>query len=390
VQASIALFFLAGSSAPTPLYAVYQAAWGFSPITVTVIFGIYALSVLAALLVTGSLSDHVGRRPVLFATALLQAAAMTIFAVAGSVGALLAARVVQGLATGAAASAVGAGMLDLDRRRGAIANAVAPLVGTASGGLISGLFAAHLPAPTVLVYVGFALLFVAQARLVLALPETVVPRPGALLSLRPRLRVPPSIRGALLVAGPALVAAWALAGFYGSLGPSLVRTLAGSSSVVLGGTLLFALAGSGALTVLFSHARPARAVLGFGTAVLATGVAVSLRAIGVGSLWMFFAGTVIAGAGFGASFHAAIRSVLFGAAAHERAGVLSVLYVIAYLALGLPAVVAGVRVVHGGGVLGTAGEYGLGVIILAGLASVSTLATHILDRSVVEPMRGSP
>src|SRR5215468_2733450 len=68
---SIILFFLAGSSAPTPLYALYQAAWGFSPVTITVVFGVYALAVLAALLVFGGLSDHVGRRPVLLVTTLV-------------------------------------------------------------------------------------------------------------------------------------------------------------------------------------------------------------------------------------------------------------------------------------------------------------------------------
>ena len=61
--ASVIVSFLAGSSAPTPLYAVYAAKWGFSPITTTVVFGVYALAVLAALLTVGSLSDHVGRRP---------------------------------------------------------------------------------------------------------------------------------------------------------------------------------------------------------------------------------------------------------------------------------------------------------------------------------------
>ena len=63
LQVSIALFFIAGSSAPTPLYGLYQAAWGFSPVTITLVFGVYALAVLAALLVFGRLSDHVGRRP---------------------------------------------------------------------------------------------------------------------------------------------------------------------------------------------------------------------------------------------------------------------------------------------------------------------------------------
>jgi len=73
LQVSIILSFIAGSSAPTPLYAVYQAAWGFSPITITAVFGVYALAVLSALLVFGSLSDYIGRRPVLMATALIQA-----------------------------------------------------------------------------------------------------------------------------------------------------------------------------------------------------------------------------------------------------------------------------------------------------------------------------
>jgi MFS family permease len=138
LQASIILFFLAGSSAVTPLYAVYQAAWGFSPITTTLIFGVYAVAVLAALLVVGSLSDHVGRRPVLLVATIIQAATMAIFANAGGIATLAIARVVQGLATGAAAGAIGAGMIDLDRNKGTTANAVAPMLGTAMGGLMSG------------------------------------------------------------------------------------------------------------------------------------------------------------------------------------------------------------------------------------------------------------
>ncbi|HXK16867.1 MAG TPA: MFS transporter, partial [Polyangiaceae bacterium] len=109
LQASIFLSFLAGSSAPTPLYPVYQAAWGFSAITVTIIFGSYALAVLAALLVLGSLSDYVGRSPVLALATLLQAFTMVLFVTADGVASLLVARVLQGLATGAAAGAAGAG-----------------------------------------------------------------------------------------------------------------------------------------------------------------------------------------------------------------------------------------------------------------------------------------
>ena len=125
LQASIVVFFLAGSSAPTPLYPVYQAAWGFSPVTTTLVFGVYALAVLSALFVVGSLSDYVGRRPVLLVAALLQAVTMLLFATAHGVASLLAARVLQGLATGGATGAVGAGLMDLDRQRGTVMNAIA-------------------------------------------------------------------------------------------------------------------------------------------------------------------------------------------------------------------------------------------------------------------------
>ena len=152
LQASIAVFFLAGSSAPTPLYALYQAEWGFSPITTTIVFGVYALAVLSALLTAGSLSDHVGRRPVLLAAVVAQAATKAVFATASGVPELVVARIVQGLSTGAAMSAIGAGLLDLHKSKGTIANAVAPLTGTALGAIGSGLLVQYLPVPARLVY----------------------------------------------------------------------------------------------------------------------------------------------------------------------------------------------------------------------------------------------
>jgi hypothetical protein len=81
--ASIIVSFLAAPSAPTPLYALYAAQWGFSPLATTVVFGVYALAVLASLLTFGKLSDHVGRRPVLLTGLVLQAVAMVQFAIAG-------------------------------------------------------------------------------------------------------------------------------------------------------------------------------------------------------------------------------------------------------------------------------------------------------------------
>ena len=373
LQASIVVSFLAGSSAPTPLYARYQAAWGFSPVTVTVVFGVYALAVLASLLTVGSLSDFVGRRPVLLAATGLQAATMIVFATAGGLPSLVTARVLQGLSAGAALGALGAGMLDIDRAKGTIANAVGPMVGTATGALGSGLMAQYLPAPTRLVYLVLFAVFAIQGVGVILMPESSTSRAGALKSLKPHFRSPPAVRAPLVVAIPALLAAWSLAGFYGSLAPTLLRRMVGSTSPALGGLALFALAGGGVVMVVLLHARSAAALMAIGTASLALGVSMILAAVAGASIPFFFLGTIVSGMGFGAGFQGAIRTVVPLAAPHERAGVLSIVYLVSYLALGLPAVLGGLRVVYGGGVLTTAREYGAAVIALSLFALLGTL-----------------
>jgi predicted MFS family arabinose efflux permease len=367
--ASITISFLAGSSAPTPLYALYQAQWGFSPITVTIIFGIYAISVLTALLFVGRLSDHLGRRPVLIAATAVQAATMVLFATASGVGDLVLARIIQGLATGAAVGAVGAGMIDLNKERGATANAVAPAFGTATGGVLSGFFVQYLPAPTHLVYAVLGTIFVLQGIGVALMADTIAPAPGALASLKPQLNLPTATRAPLLLALPVLVASWALAGFYGSLGPMLVRGMLGVDSALLGGLTLFVLTASGGLAVLVLQHREARTMMTLGASLLAAGVGVAVWSLPHHAIAAFFAGTSIAGVGFGTGFQGAVRSIVPFAAPHERAGVLSIVFVVSYLSMGVPAIVAGMLVARHGNILGTGEEFGVVVMTLA-LAAV--------------------
>jgi predicted MFS family arabinose efflux permease len=371
--ASITVSFLAASAAPTPLYATYQKAWGFSALTTTVVFGVYAVTLLATLLTVGRLSDHVGRRPMLLVGIGGQVLAVLVFADAHSVAALMAARVIQGLATGTAIGAVGAAMLDVDPVRGAVANATAPGLGTASGVLLSAFAVQWLPSPTRLVYVVLAGVLVAQAVGVLLLPETSPKAPGALRSLVPQLEIPPQTRRPLLAAAPVLFALWALGGFYASLGPSLIDHLVGSASVVDGGLGLGVLTGVAAATTYVLRNRPARRVMLVGTNALIVGVAVALFAVWIGSPLIFFAGTIVAGIGFGAGFQGGIRLVAPLAHPDQRAGVLSVLYTVSYLGLGIPAIVAGLAVVYGGGLVATSYEYGLAVIVLAAIATVNLL-----------------
>ena len=371
--ASITVSFLAGSLAPTPLYPVYQAEWGFSALTTTEIFGIYALALLGSLLVAGRLSDHVGRRPVLIVAALVQAVVMLMFAAANGVAALMLARVVQGIATGAALGAVGAGMLDLDKARGPVANAVTPPLGTGMGGLLAGLLVHYLPAPTLLVYGVLATVFVVQALGVTLMDETVNRRAGAVASLKPQFGLPAAARAPMLIAAPVLVASWALAGFYASLIPALTRSVFGFDPSLASGVAAFAFAGSGAATVLALRANSPRSVMAYGAIALIVGTAGAMASLGAQSAVGFFLATALAGSGFGAGFQGAMRTVLPMAKAHERAGVLSVVFVVSYLAMGIPAIVAGFFVSHGAALLPTAQHFGVVVEALAAFALLGTL-----------------
>lgn len=371
--ASVIVSFLAGSSAPTPLYSVYRAEWGFSPIMMTVIFGIYAIAVLVSLLFAGRLSDHLGRRPVAIAAIGGQILAMFLLGTANGLAQLLAARVVQGLAAGAAVAAVGAGMIDLDKNRGATANAVAPALGTATGGLLAGFTVQYLPAPTHLIYAVLAVVFLMQGVGVYLMRETIAPRTGALASLKPQFHLPQAVREPLLLALPVLVAAWGLASFYGALAPTLVRALTGSTSPMTGGLALFALAASAGAAVLILQQREARAVMIFGASALAVGAAALVWTLPRHSLSLFFLATVVAGAGFGTGFQGAMRTIVPLAAPHERAGVVSIVFIVSYLALGVPAVLAGARLAQHGDILATAQEFGTTVMILALMAVLATV-----------------
>jgi predicted MFS family arabinose efflux permease len=367
VLASVIVALLASSAAPTPLYAIYQSQWHFTPITTTVVFGVYAIAMLAALLTLGRLSDHVGRRPVLLTAIAVHAGSLVIFATATGVPALLSARVVQGLSTGAALGAIGAAMLDMDRELGTFANAVAPGMGSASGAILSALAVRFLPDPTHLIYLALIGVLALQAAAIAAMRETVIRAPGALASLRPEITLPRALRAPVLTAVPVLFAVWALAGLYGALGPALVHALTGSGEVVLGSLSLFVLAASAVVATIVLRRVAARMVMLFGIVALITGVAVTVMGVGLGSAAVFFAGSAIAGAGFGSGFQGGIRMVVPLAAAHERAGLISLLYVVSYLGLGVPAVLAGFGAVHDG-LINTARYYGAAVIALAALA----------------------
>ncbi|NVO16797.1 MAG: MFS transporter [Rhodoplanes sp.] len=373
--------FMAASSAPTPLYRLYQAEWSFSPAVLTVVFGIYALGLLAALLTVGGLSDHLGRRPVIFAALLLQAAAIALFIAADSTAALMVARAVQGFATGAATGALAAALLDADRDRGPLINSLINPVGMALGALGASVLVDYAPWPMRLVYGVLLAAFVVQAGLVWLVPETLASespssRPGALASLRPKIAVPPRARETLARITPVNVAVWGLGGFYLSLAPSLLRAATDVTSALAGGSLVATLTASGALAILVLRGRPAHAVLTAGAAVLAAGVATILLGVHAHHLALLFIGTMVAGFGWGGAFLGVLRVLLPLAAPAERAGLMSAYFVQSYLAMSVPAILAGV-LARSIGLVPATDVYAAGLLALVALALAGAIPRRI-------------
>lgn len=137
-----AMTFSASGAAPTPLFQQYQESFGLTPAMLTVIFAAYVLSLLMALLMTGSLSDYIGRRPVILTALAMNMVAMIMFMTADSAATLIAARSVQGFATGIATTALGAAILDTDKSRGPVLNSVTAFAGLTIGSLGAGVLVA--------------------------------------------------------------------------------------------------------------------------------------------------------------------------------------------------------------------------------------------------------
>lgn len=370
---SLVMMFLAASSAPSPLYALYREMWGFSAFSLTVIFSSYAFALLAALLCFGALSDHIGRRSVVIAALALEFVSVLAFWWADSVAWLVAARVLQGVATGMATSALSALLVDLHPVRGPLMNSVAPMIGMAVGALGTSVLVQYRPSPTHLVFELLLVVIAVQYVAAFWLPETVARRPGAWRSLVPRMHVPTAARAPLLRILPLSTAGWALGGFYLSLGPSLGRLVTGNASPLVGGLLIAALVLPGAVAIVFVRQRPPRGVLQGSAAALALGLAITLAGVALHSPAAFFGGTVVAGLGFGAGFNAAVRCLVPMASAQDRAGLMASFFVLSYLAFSLPAIAAGVLTgLYGLGA--TALGYGAVLIVLAAIAGVTARA----------------
>ena len=257
------LYLAAG--ALTPLLVVYKEQWRFPAELLTLAFAVYAIGFLAAVLTFGSLSDHVGRRPVLIGALIVQLASNVMFLVAPDIGWVIAGRIVQGAATGAATTAFTAALVELAppnrKRLGAILGSVGLTGGLALGSLLAGLAIQLTTAANSIVFIALTVLTVLGIVVVALSPETVTRVPGALRSLIPRVAIPPATRGEFAAAAPVIAAVWMLAGLSGGLAPSMVRSVFHLNSGLLNGLAGFiAPAASAVVGLAFARLDPRRAM----------------------------------------------------------------------------------------------------------------------------------
>jgi len=335
------------SVVPSPLYGLYQHMWGFSPFTLSLIYAVYAVGVLVALLLVGSLSDEVGRRPVLLTALAALLASTLLFIIASSTEWLFIGRGVQGFATGAAISAASATLVDLQTRQDpvtvSVTTGVASNAGLGLGIFVVSVFVQWVADPLIVPYlVLFALLCIGIVG-VYQMPEPVTAR-GRLRLTAERPQVPTVVRGPFLLAALTVLASWSIAGLFFSLGPMLGARLFDTTDPLTASAGIYALLGTSALTqLLLGRTTPWVAAMA-GSLALAGGMILILASSLAETGAVYLIGSIISGVGFGLSFLGGLRGLVSVIPATHRAGVLSAFYVVAYLSLSVPAVLAGIVV----------------------------------------------
>jgi len=389
--ATLLVVCMASSTLLSPFYPQWQEDWGLSTVVMTIVFAVYPLALLLTLLVAGSVSDHLGRRPVTTAAMVILAIALGIFAVSGDAGMLLLGRVLQGISTGLAMTTLGAYSAELQPTRmpglAALVNAAAPTVGLALGAVLGGVVLDVWRDPVAVLFGVSAVISFVAAFTVWFLPETSPRIPGVARSLIPTVHVPAAARSTFVRSVPAIAAAWATGGLFISLGASIVGRLFDESSHLLQGLTIGVIAGVGTVSVILMRRSSADAGFLVGTSTLAAGTILGVVAVTLHALPLYFVALALTGWGFGTAYAGALRLILPLAPARERAGLFSAIYVVAYLAFGVPAVIAGIAIPIVG-LEATAVAYGVLVVVAAVAATALRLHARGRGDDIASPQPG--
>jgi len=366
---------LLGTTVPTPLLALYERSFGVSPLGVTVIFGIYAIGVVACLLTFGHLSDEIGRRPVLAAALILSGLAAIGFLVADSTAVLLGARVVSGLAaalvTGAANAALGEQLPPRRRGLAPVMSVIATMGGLAAGTLVAGLLAQWAGYPLRLSWVVDLALVGVGLLALLFVAETVRERTRPHLR---RLQVPSGIRATFLrVSTPAAAGFGVLGVISATTGVLLAAELHLHDPAVTGIVLFLAFASTAVGQLLDHRLPPAMSPLAACVALIVSACLIA-TAVLAPSLAALIVAAVVAGLGTGTGLSAGLRLIGSHVAEEQRGAAFSLYFVVLYSALALPAIGVGVLTELAGlRWAGTLFAVALAVVSLAAFVGLRTM-----------------
>ncbi|MFC9793353.1 MFS transporter [Streptomyces sp. NPDC127584] len=337
---------MAGTTLPTPLYPLYQEKFGFSELTVTVVYAVYAFGVIGVLLLAGNASDTVGRRPALFLGLGFAAASAVCFLLADALGWLYAGRLLSGLSAGLFTGAATAYVMELAPKgggsRATLVATAANMGGLGCGPLLAGLLAEYAPEPLVLPFAVHLGLVAVSLGVLVWLPETVRDRRGP-AAVRPRLpALPPQVRAVFVPAAIASFVGFALFGVFTSVSPAfLARYLHIDNHAVSGLVVALAFFSSTAGQLAVDRVGVARS-LPLGCAVLFGGLVLLAAALYTDVLAFVVLSAVVGGVGQGLAFRAALASVAAAAPPDRRAAVISTLFVVAYTGISIPVIGVGV------------------------------------------------
>ena len=369
--AVIGVLFM-GSTLLTPLYSLYQRVDQLSALTLGLLYAVYVVGNLTALLFLGRLSDQVGRRPVALGGLALAGLSTGLFVAAQGPAWLFAGRVVSGCAVGMGAGAATAWITEFtreaDRPRAASVMTACNFVGLAVGPAVAGPLAQYAAAPLrapFWIYFGFVAV---AAGLALAARETLR-RPAAThLSLTPRLGVPAEIRLAFLAPAAAGFAAMAVVGFYAALGPMLIKSVGVTnravSAAIIAGFFLVA-----AAVIVATRGVSGRPAMLAGLAAAPPGLGLLALSLATGSPVLMLAATVLCGAGAALSYRGGLAVANGLAPAERRAEVASSYFICCFLGNSLPVIgVAALTGPLGAGAADNAFALALSLVAAAAIA----------------------
>jgi MFS family permease len=343
--AAVVALALWASGAPSMVYPVYVAEWGLTPAVITTIFAIYPISLVVTLVVFGSLSDYLGRRPVLIIGVSAIAVGILLFAIAPNVGWLFAGRVLQGIGVGFAMSPASAAMVEFNASgnsaRASSINTAATATGLTLATLVGGFLVEYAPLPGHLAFwVLFAIALVVLVGVIL-MPRRV---PGSIIDARwrpQRVGVPRSLVRVFIVSSIAIASGFAMGALLLSLGSQIAKDLIKTDNAFVAGAVLSISAVLiGTTAIVARRVEPRTSVLAGGIAT-AGGMGILVLSARFESLPLFIAASLVAGIGYGLLFLGGLGLTNRHAPTHHRASMLSAVYLAAYFTQGVVAVAIG-------------------------------------------------